>query len=266
MGLHPARRLRCSLTPPDLDTEMIFKRNSLLATILLAGACGPQVQPEVRFVILGDSITGSLDDDTYPRFLVGEMGLDAGELATESAGGRTVAQGLERMNEIADLDPYPNATVFIYFLGGADIIDFVRAVDPGLTTAPSEPDYPFDLQLEALLDDVRNGIEGTLSLALAGGYQTFIASYHSLPADVAPCDLLDTDVLSQQEAERVNQYVGLLNGVIEDLASALPVTLVDIRSDNAALLADPSNFADCLHPSAKGAAILAERFAATLQM
>lgn len=245
---------------------MTFKGTSLLLTVLLAGACGAHAQPEVRFVILGDSITGSLDDDTYPRFLVNVMGLDVSELATESAGGRTVSQGLERMNEIVDIDPYPNAAVFIYFLGGADIIDFVRRVDPSLTTAPDEPDYPFDLELGALLDDVREGISATLSLALANGYQTFIATYHSLPAEVAPCDLLGTEVLGEQEAGRVNQYVELLNGVITELAGAMPVMLVDLRLDNAALLADPANFTDCLHPSTQGAAILASRFAAVLQM
>ena len=245
---------------------MTFKGTSLLLTVVLAGACGPQVQPEVRFVILGDSITGSLEDDTYPRFLMDELGLGADEVALESAGGSTVSQGLQRTNEIVDVDPYPNATVFIYFLGGADIIDFLRTVDPGLTTAPGEPDYPFDRQLGALLDDVRGGISATLALALAGGYQTFIVTYHSLPANVAPCDLLSANVLGEQEAERVNQYVELLNGVIADQAGAMPVTLVDIRLDNTTLLADPSNFADCLHPSAQGAAILASRFAATLQM
>ena len=137
---------------------MTFKRDRVLLTVLLAGACGPQAQPEVRFVILGDSITGSLEDDTYPRFLMDELGLGADEVALESAGGRTVSQGLQRTNEIVDVDPYPNATVFIYFLGGADIIDFLRTVDPGLTTAPGEPDYPLDRQLGALLDDVRGGI------------------------------------------------------------------------------------------------------------
>lgn len=245
---------------------MTFKGNSLLLAVLLAGACGPQVQPEVRFVILGDSITGSLEDDTYPRFLADELGLDANEFATESAGGRTVSQGLQRMNEIVDVDPYPNAAVFVYFLGGANIIDFLRAVDPGLMTAPGEPDYPFDLQLGALLDEVRDGISATLALALTSGYQTFIVTYHSLPADVAPCDLLSADVLGEQEAERVNQYVELLNGVIAELAGAMPVTLVDLRLDNAALLAEPANFADCLHPSAQGAAILASRFASVLRM
>ncbi len=217
-------------------------------------------------MILGDSITGSLEDDTYPKFLMDELRLEADELATESAGGRTVSQGLERMNEIVDADPYPNAAVFIYFLGGADIIDFVRAVDPSLTTAPDEPDYAFEPELGVLLDEVRDGISATLALALANGYQTFIATYHFLSADVAPCDLLSADVLGEQEAERVNQYVELLNGVIADLTGAMPVTLVDLRLDNAALLAEPANFADCLHPSAQGAAILASRFAAALEM
>ena len=101
---------------------------------------------------------------------------------------------------------------------------------------------------------------------MAEGYQTFIATYHSRPADVAPCDLLGADVLGEQEAERVNQYVELLNGVIADLAGAVPVALVDLRLDNPALIADPANFADCLHPSAQGAAILAARFVATLEM
>ncbi len=43
-----------------------------------SGVCGCVLNPvpEVRFVALGDSITGTLETDTYPRFLVRELDID----------------------------------------------------------------------------------------------------------------------------------------------------------------------------------------------
>jgi lysophospholipase L1-like esterase len=247
---------------------MIAGRALLASAAVLAAGCGPVVWPEVRYVALGDSITGTLDSDTWPRFLVDLLDIADEALAAEGAGGRTAAGGFERLSEIVDLGTYPDATVLIYFLGGADVIDFVASIDPALTTAPSAGQFMFGDALNALLDDVRAAMRATLELARAAGFEIYVATYFSLPAGVAPCAALGGDALSSDQAERVNEYVALLNEVIGDLAVEFGATLVDLRLDNEALAGPPApvpaHFADCTHPSERGAEIIAARFAEAL--
>ncbi len=247
---------------------MICGRALLASAALLAAGCGPVVRPEVRFVALGDSITGTLDSDTWPRFFVDLLDIADEALAAEGSGGRTVDGGFERLSEILDLGTYPDATVLIYYLGGADVIDFVASIDPALTTAPSAEQFLFGDALNALLDDMRATMRATLELAGAAGLEIYVATYFSLPAGVAPCEALGGDALSSAQAERVNEYVALLNDLIGELAVEFGVTLVDLRLDNEALLGPPApvpaHFADCIHPSERGAEIIAARFAEAL--
>ncbi len=244
---------------------MIAGRALLASAAVLAAGCGPVVWPEVRYVALGDSITGTLDSDTWPRFFVDLLDISDEALAAEGSGGRTAAGGFERLNEILDLGTYPEATVLIYFLGGADVIDFIASIDPALTTAPSAGQFMFDDALNAMLDDVRTLMRATLELAGAAGFEIYVATYFSLPAGVAPCEALGTDALSSDQADRVNEYVALLNEVISDLAVEIGATLIDLRLANEALLGPPApvpaHFADCTHPNESGAEIIASRFA-----
>ncbi len=243
---------------------MIAGRALLVSAALLLAGCGPVVRPEVRFVALGDSLTGSMESGTWPRFLADLLDIADEALAAEGSGGRTAADGFERLSEILDLGTYPDATVLIYFLGGADVINFVASVDPALTTAPSAGQFMFGDALNALLNDVRATMRATLELARAAGFETYVATYFSLPAGVAPCEALGGDALSSDQAERVNEYVALLNEVISDLAVEFGATLVDLRLTNEALLGPPAQFTDCTHPSERGAEIVAARFAETI--
>ncbi len=243
---------------------MIAGRALLASAALLAAGCGPVVWPQVRSVALGDSITGTLDSDTWPRFLIDSLEIADEAFAAEGAGGRTAAGGFERLSDILDLGTYPDATVLIYFLGGADVIDFIMSIDPALTTAPSDGQFMFGDALKALLDDVRATMRATLELARAAGFEIYMATYFFLPASVAPCAVLGGDALNSNQAERVNEYVALLNEVISELAVDFGATLVDLRLDNEALLGPPAHFADCTHPNESGAEIIAARFAEAL--
>ena len=251
---------------------MIVRRALLAGVALLAAGCGSVVWPEVRYIALGDSITGTLDSDTWPRFLVDSLEISDEAFAAEGAGGRTVSGGFERLSEILDLGTYPEATVLIYFLGGADVIDFIASIDPALTTAPSDGQFMFGDALNALLEDVRTGMLATLQLAQAAGFEIYMATYFSLPAGVAPCEALGTDALSSDQADRVNEYLALLNEVINDLSVEFGATLVDLRLANEALLGPPApvpapvpaQFADCIHPNESGAEIIAAQFAEVL--
>ncbi len=243
---------------------MIAGRALLASAALLAAGCGPVVWPEVRSVALGDSITGTLDSDTWPRFLIDSLEIGDKAFAAEGSSGRTAAGGFERLSEILDLGTYPDATVLIYFLGGADVIDFIASIDPALTTAPSAGQFMFGNALNALLDDVRAAMRATLELAGTAGFEIYVATYFSLPAGVAPCEALGGDALNSDQTARVNEYVALLNEVISDLAVEFGATLVDLRLANEALLGPPAHFVDCTHPSERGAEIIAARFAEAL--
>jgi len=244
---------------------MIAGRALLASAAVLAAGCGPVVWPEVRYVALGDSITGTLDSDTWPRFFVDLLDISDEALAAEGSGGRTAAGGFERLNEILDLGTYPDATVLIYFLGGADVIDFIASIDPALTTAVSDGQFMFGDALNALLDDVHTVMLATLKLAQAAGLDIYVATYFSLPAGVAPCGALGGAALSNDQAMRMNEYVELLDKVIRDLTVEFGATLIDLRLADEALLGPPTHFADCTHPSKRGAEIIAAHFAETLR-
>ena len=244
-----------------------MKTTGNLATLglLLCWGCGPAISPDVRYIAFGDSITGTQETDTYPRFLVAQLGISHSEFAAEGSGGRTVAGGLQRLREIVAFDLYPNNEVLIYFLGGADVINFVGSFDPSLTAAPSDSDYPFSDQLVALLDPMRSTMRDTLQLAIAQGFEVFTATYFPLPAGVAPCDPLGGSALDDVAAARVNEYLDLLNDLITELSGELSVTLVDLNQADSPLHQDGANFADCTHPSEAGAEIIANHFADALR-
>ena len=164
-----------------------------------------------------------------------------------------------------EFDIYPHAEVLIYFLGGADIIDFVGSNDPGLATAPGDPEYPFTEELDGLLEDMRAAMSETLELSIGRGYRTLVVTYFSLPPGVTPCDALGGNKLDRTEALRVNEYVELLDELIADLAGELQLSVVDLRLADDALAQDLGNFADCTHPSESGAAIVAGQFAEVLR-
>ena len=244
---------------------MIARRVLLASVAAFTAGCGSVVRPEVHYVALGDSITGTLDSGTWPQFLIDSLEIAEEAFAAEGSGGRTTAGGLERLNEILDLGTYPDATVLIYFLGGADIVDFVASIDPSLTTAPSDEQFMFSDALSTLLDGVHTAMRATLELAGAAGFEIYMATYFSLPAGVAPCETLGGAALSNDQAMRMNEYVELLNKVIRDLAVEFGATLIDLRLANEALLGPPTHFADCTHPSKRGAEIIAAHFAETLR-
>ncbi len=244
-----------------------MKTTGNLATfgLLLCWGCGPAISPDVRYIALGDSITGTQETDTYPRFLVAQLGISHDEFAAEGSGGRTVAGGLQRLSEILEFDLYPNTEVLIYFLGGADVINFLNSFDPSLTAAPSDPDYPFADPLAALLDPLRLTMRDTLQLAIVQGFEVFAATYFPLPAGVAPCDPLGGGALDDIAAARVNEYIDLLNDLIIELGGELNVTLVDLSQPDSLLHQDGANFADCTHPNEAGAEIIANHFADALR-
>lgn len=231
--------------------------------VLLGSGCAIETFPEVEYLALGDSITGTLETDTYPRFLIDQLAVDAHTFAAEGQGGRTTAEGRRRLEQIAKFNVYPNLHTVILWLGGADMIDFMTSHDPGLASAPSETAYPFDQQLDSLLDGLSVELATCIELARQQKWRILLLTYYDLPAGVEPCPAFGAP-LSLLEASRAAEYVALLNERIENLAAATGTELVDLRRINEMLSSNPGNFADCIHPSRAGSQIIAQDVAMSI--
>jgi len=95
---------------------------ALPALVLLASACAPQAphldSPGSTLVCFGDSITygvGAGDDPTYPQLLSEHLGVEA---LNAGVPGDTTADGLARIDQVLDLDPW----LVVVELGGNDLL------------------------------------------------------------------------------------------------------------------------------------------------
>ncbi len=106
---------------------------ALLPMAFLLGPCGaPEVpnldSPGTTIVCLGDSITSGVGADpgrAYPDVLADRLGVD---VVNAGVPGDTAADGLERLDEVLDEDPW----LVIVELGGNDLL---RQVPPARTEA-----------------------------------------------------------------------------------------------------------------------------------
>ncbi len=69
---------------------MIAGRAVVASVALLAAGCGSVVWPEVRYVALGDSITGTVNSDTWPRFFVDLLDISEPLLSPAQSANNTV--------------------------------------------------------------------------------------------------------------------------------------------------------------------------------
>ena len=105
---------------------------ALLPALLLIGPCGPDVpnldSPGTTIVCLGDSITSGVGADpgrAYPEVLADRLGVD---VVNAGVPGDTAADGLERLDEVLEEDPW----LVIVELGGNDLL---RQIPPARTEA-----------------------------------------------------------------------------------------------------------------------------------
>ena len=240
--------------------------SSLGLVALLCGGCGLQIMPEVRYLILGDSITGTIDTDTYPRFLIAQRGDSVSLWAIDGLGGRTAAQGLQALQSIIENGQYPNNTALLYFLGGADVIDFVSRLDPGLAFSPTEEGYPFSDEFNLILRSVEKNASNALASASDQEWELYVITYPSIPTGILPCDAFGGNELNESEAARANEYIKQLNDTLSDVAEEYDASVIDLSEVDSQLQGDSENYTDCIHPSELGAQIIASQLSQMLPL
>ncbi|MCG3138862.1 MAG: hypothetical protein HJJLKODD_02731 [Phycisphaerae bacterium] len=222
------------------------------------------VQPEIRYWALGDSITGSADQLTYPRYLAAELDWPDEEFSVDGVGGRTVAEGFQQLDSVVAAEIYPNLELLIYYLGGADMVGFVAQRDPGLAISLNDPEYPYTQEWQNLLADLTEEMTATITRAQQNGWVVLMVNYAPIPEGLEDCPAFGGNQLNSEEAARANEYVAALNQLIAEVAEQTHASLADLRMDQEEFLSDLDHYRDCTHPNDEGAQIIARRIVESL--
>lgn len=235
-----------------------------MALGVLAGGAGCHgfalPNPTVRYIAFGDSTTAGDTDRDYCDILGDLLGVEPAMVVNEGHGGETTSEGLPRLRRLLRQQRYPEAKVLLYWEGGNDLIEFIQVYDPLLISSPGAENYPYQRRLFELLDETQANMEEALRLARNAGWRVLIATYFPLRENTNRCDPMPFDVMLAEQAMVANTYLALLNQRIRRAALSAGATLVDVEAVGGMLIADPANYADCNHLSAKGNEIVAREF------
>lgn len=224
--------------------------------VALACACTGCGNPgTVEWGVVGDSLTGTLVSPTYPSMLITELNLEPAALVADGRGGRPASAGPGSVQAL--VANYPNLQMLIFFLGGADIVDFVAEFDPDLTRDLDDPADGIAADLANVLDVVSSDVGAALDHATAAGLTVWVVTYPPVPAPDQPCLPFGGQRLSAGDAERAQRYVAELNVMLRAQADRVGAGIIDFEMADP-LGTDANNYADCLHPSPQGAAVMAE--------
>ncbi len=244
----------------------------LLPGILLAAGCdsiviGPVVvDPNVRIVSFGDSTTDGPSEKNYSEFLPDLLNEPANAFSNQGNGGENTTDGLIRLDSLLASEVFPNANIMLYWQGGNDISDFIKAMDPLLLRSPDDDTYPFRDELTTQLDTAQANIESAITSAQEAGYEVFVATYFFIPDAIITCDALLFDIIIPGQARNANGYLRNLNDRIRLAATNRGAQLVDIATLDDALRSTLDNYEDCNHLSQLGNEIAAQLFADRLRL
>ena len=221
--------------------------------------------PNAIYVAFGDSATDGPADRDYPDILRDRLALPVESFAKEGKDGETTSDGITRLEGLLAAEIFPSAEVLLYWQGGADLVDFIREVDPFLLFSPDDVDYPLSPQLESFLDDVQDNIQTALTAGREAGLNVFVATYFPIREDASLCDASPFGFLLPAQARRANSYTEVLNERIRNAATTARATLVDVATEGNAITASSDNYFNCNHLSSAGNAIVADVFENALQ-
>lgn len=219
--------------------------------------------PNVRYVAFGDSMTAGPAPVDYPEVLAELLGEPADAFANEGSGGETTAAGLERLNGLIVDGIFPNAHTLLYWQGGADVIAFLREMDPLLVISPDVAAYPFQEMLDQRLDQVQFNNEAVVQLGREAGWNVVLATYPLRPQIPLSCEALPIPLMLPEQVVIANAYTRRLNERIRQAADNTGAVLVDVAAEER-LSENPLTFVDCNHLSEFGNRVVAELFQAVL--
>ncbi|MGB2987678.1 MAG: SGNH/GDSL hydrolase family protein [Phycisphaerae bacterium] len=248
-----------------LEFCVVFGVGPTFQSVIVLSAAGGCVQirvpdPEVRYIAFGDSATSNGSMRPYPDILADRLGEPSEAIANEGESGESTEEGLTRLEALLSNEIFPNAEVLLYWEGGNDITEFIKAHDPFLLLSPDDPDYPFADALTQRLDEAQGNIESAIVTASNAGLDVYVATYYFLREEVGECDPLPLDLLLPPQAQRANAYLLRLNQRIREAVVNQEAILVDVGAENEVIGADPDNYVDCNHLSERGNSIVAELF------
>jgi hypothetical protein len=232
------------------------------AVLLVFGGCPPirLPDPAVRFVAFGDSSTDGPSERQYWEIVRDRLGEAPETFSNEGVGGERSSDGLKRLDFLIDRGIFPNAHTLFYWQGAGGLVDFVGNRDKLLILDPASPDYPYAADLNAKLDEIQAEIEAAVAAAQAEGWRVFVVTYFPFRDGFGPCGFLPFELLLPAQAVFANHYQELLNDHIRAAAANRGATLVDVGAIGETLLADPANYFDCNHLSARGNELVADVF------
>ncbi len=273
---HCSRAVARSSAPPSPQIHAWSNTRVLLLALGLAfafqGGVGcVEIRPPVsaaRYVAFGDSATRGPSDRDYPDILCELLGESPEACANEGGSGERTDEGLVRLKDFIRLGVYPDMEVLLYWQGGNDITDFAEDHDPLFILSPDDPDYFYDDELVATLDEIQASIESAIAAAQNTGFPVYVATYYLLSDHLAECNPMPLNLLIfSSQADVANAYVVMLNerirqAVVNRRAAApdSPVVLVDVETLDGTLRADPDNYFNCNHLSEQGNEIVAQLF------
>jgi len=245
---------------------MFFKTLPPIGVMLLAVSALPSCvdmgveNPAARFVAFGDSATMGPAMRDYVDALIDLTGQPSDVFSNEGRGGESSADGLSRLTTSLEFGFFPNAEVLLYWQGGVDLLEFVRAHDPLFLSSPDAADFAFGDDLAQTLDAIQSNVESAIQRGQEAGLTVVVANYYPFATGTGNCDAAAFNVLLPSQANVVNRYVDLLNERISLAADQRGALLVDVASVGDELLADSTNYFNCNHLSGRGNERVAELF------
>jgi len=242
---------------------------SIILIFFFSAGCEYIPKPDAVVICFGESSTAGAEKPAYPELLAGLAGMPIKEIDNAGQSGETTQEGLDRLNDLITFNIYPNATIFLYWEGGNNVADFIKARDPFLFYFPLDPTYPYQTELLAVLDDTQADIETAISIAQSQGWTVYVANYYPIleqNVHLLPCDASPLGGMVEAQAKNANAYTFLLNLRIGNARANAGVPLVNISAEWTNFQSDINNYHDCTHLSSQGNQIVADVFFNTIPL
>lgn len=207
---------------------------------LLVGGCA--FSPSARVAAFGDSVTWGYGGK--PGGWVEELEDRWGHpIANLGVPGETIDDAADRIDSRLGLGQAPSARVVLVLHGGNDMNRAFQRSPCSRECDPSLVDEKYE-EIGEHLERIRDVAENHDRLVVFATYW---------PASPEACSHLEPPKFAAFQAA-----IDRLNAEIVERAEAAGAPVV--RLDELPLDEDPANYYDCLHPSGKGYAIIAERW------